>query len=117
MKRAREDFEAPDIITEPLASPFRRARGQIGAAPKRWKRYVVKKVQRLLTTYFESPAGLAAPAPWSREHGKDAVSEDEPVGVRTSLTVDQHQHLTLSLDVPDIGESTLTRYFSWSRRD
>ena len=94
MKRAREDFEAPDIITEPLASPFRRARGQIGAAPKRWKRYVVKKVQRLLTTYFKSPAGLAAPAPWSREHGKDAVSEDEPVGVRTSLTVNQHQHLT-----------------------
>ncbi len=35
MKRAREDFEAPDIITEPLASPFRRARGQIVPAPKK----------------------------------------------------------------------------------
>jgi|TARA_B110000977_G_scaffold103030_3_gene134580 hypothetical protein len=114
MKRAREEYEAPDPV-ETLASPFRRAR-QIGGAPKRWKRYVVKKVQRLLTTYFNAPSELAAPEPWCPIDDTDVVLEEEPLSVRTSLNVDQNQNLTLEVDVPAHGETQLTRYFSWSRR-
>ena len=117
MKRSRDSYEASEPIAESLASPFRRARGKIGSAPKRWKRYVVHKVQRLLTTYFAAPEGLAEPQPWSPPSQADELFEEEDTrSVRTNLSVDAHQNLTVEVDVPAHGETPLTRYFSWSRR-
>ena len=117
MKRSRDSYEAPEPIVESLASPFRRARSQIGSAPKRWKRYVARKVQRLLTTYFAAPEGLAEPQPWSPPSEADEPFEEEDTrSVRTSLSVDAHQNLTVEVDVPAHGETQLTRYFSWTRR-
>ena len=86
MKRSRDSYEAPEPGVESLASPFRRARGQIGSAPKRWKRYVARKVQRLLTTYFAAPEGLAEPRPWSPPSEADEPFEEEDTrSVRTSV--------------------------------
>ena len=82
-----------------------------------WKRYVARKVQRLLTTYFAAPEGLAEPQPWSPPSEADEPFEEEDTrSVRTSLSVDAHQNLTVEVDVPAHGETPLTRYFSWSRR-
>jgi hypothetical protein len=117
MKRSRDAYEVPEPTAETLASPFRRARGRIGSAPKRWKRYVAHKVQRLLTTYFAAPEDLADPEPWSPRSGEDESFEEKDArSVRASISVDANHNLIVQVDVPTHGETQLTRYFSWSRR-
>ena len=56
---------------------------------------------------------FAAPPP---SEADEPFEEEDTRSVRTSLSVDAHQNLTVEVDVPAHGETQLTRYFSWTRR-
>ena len=103
MKRGRE---ARDLV-EPLTESAWNRRGAVDAEPasKRWKKYVARRVQRLLTSYFAAPANLPEPTPFA------PVLEEVP---------EEEERPDVELangDAPaPAGETALTRYFSWSRR-
>ena len=99
MKRGRENLEDVRLLYENASG-----RRDVGAVPsaKRWKRFVVRRVQSLLTNYFVAPKSLPAPRPFEPRADED---EDEAVDIEVDAPA-----------TPSHGESALTRYFSWSRR-
>lgn len=99
MKRGREELEDVRPLHENASG-----RRDVGAVPsaKRWKRFVVRRVQSLLTNYFVAPKCLPAPQPFEPPADEE---EDEAVDIEVDVPAP-----------PSHGESALTRYFSWSRR-